>query len=129
MRKGSKVDEYAYSVEITDLGFTMPFKASGNSLRELVRLVKNHVPTMVTYSKVYREMQENVGAYIALFTLPLPNKKIRRVVVQITSLTVTDEQIERFHARAATLPWEGPKYDKISPSEFDKIDSLDSPVE
>jgi predicted small metal-binding protein len=104
MRKGSKVTEYGYLVEITDLGSSIPFKASGNSLRELVRLVKIHVPTMVTYSKVYREMQENVGAYIALFTLPLSGKKIRRVVVQITSLHVTDEQIERFHAHVATLP-------------------------
>lgn len=108
MKKGSKLAENNYSVEITDLGFKTPFTASGNSLRELVKLIKTHVPTMDTYSKVYREMRENVGVYISLFTLPIPGKKIRQVVVHITSANITDADIERFHARAATLPVLGP---------------------
>ncbi len=108
MKKGSKVGDYAYEVEITDLAINAPFKSSGNSLRELIKLIKTSVPVMDTYSKVYREMRENVGVYIALFTMPLPGKKIRRVVVQITSTNITDADIERFHAHAATLPWLGP---------------------
>lgn len=104
MKKGSKLNENAYEVEITDLALKTPFRASSSSLRELIRLIKTHVPSMDTYSKVYREMRHNVGAYIALFTIPLPGKKIRRVVVQITTSNITDEDLERFHARLATLP-------------------------
>jgi hypothetical protein len=108
MKKGSKLGDYAYEVEITDLAFSVPFKASSNSLRELIKMIETHVPVMDTYSKVYREMRENVGVYIALFTMPLPGKKIRRVVVHITSANITAADIERFHARAAILPRLGP---------------------
>jgi hypothetical protein len=104
MKKGSKLNENAYQVEITDLALKTPFKASSSSLRELIRLIKIYVPPMDTYSKVYREMGHNLGVYIALFTMPLPGKKIRQVVVHITSSNVTDEDLERFHARVATLP-------------------------
>lgn len=107
MKKGSKLADNDYEVEITDLALKTPFKASSNSLRELLKLIKTHVPSMDTYSKVYREMRVNVGVYIALFTMPLPGKKIRRVVVHITSSNITDADIERFHAHAATLP-QGP---------------------
>jgi hypothetical protein len=104
MKKGSKFGESAFAVTITDLAFKTPFNAESGSLRELVRLIQTHVPSMATYSKVYREMRENLGVYIALFTMPLPGKKVRQVVVHITSLNITDEDIERFHAHAATLP-------------------------
>jgi predicted small metal-binding protein len=104
MRKGSKRTENAYTLEISDLAFKSSFTASSNSLRELIKMTKTHVPAMDTYSKVYREMRVNVGVYMALFTMRLPDKKIRRVVVHITSLNITDEDIERFHAHCATLP-------------------------
>lgn len=104
MKKGSKVIENAYEVEITDLAFSSSFKATSSSLRELIRMIQNYVPPMDTYSKVYREMRENVGVFIGLYTWPLPGRKIRRVVVHITSAIVTEADIERFHARAATLP-------------------------
>ncbi len=104
MKKGRKQTDNTYTVEITDLAFSPSFKASSNSLRELVKLIQTHVPNMDTHSKVYREMRANVGVYMSLFTLPLPNKKIRQLVVQITSENITEEDIERFHAHAATLP-------------------------
>jgi hypothetical protein len=109
MKKGSKLGDYAYEVEITDLSLKTPFKSSSNSLRELIKLIKTHVPIMDTYSKVYREMRENLGVYVSLFTLPLPGKKVRQVVVHITSANVTEEDLERFHARTATLPQSSPE--------------------
>lgn len=128
MKKGSKLAENNYSVEITDLGFNSPFAASGNSLRELVKLVKTLVPTLSTYSKIYREMQENLGVYIALYTLPMPNKKIRQVVVQIKSLNVTSEDIERFHARAATLPRLGSDSPEADAVAVEKIEQLEQKI-
>ena len=104
MKKGSKLVENAYEVEITDLAFNSSFKATSSSLRELIKMIKTYVPPMDTYSKVYREMRQHLGVYIALFTMPLPGKKIRRVVVHITSTNITEADIERFHAHAATLP-------------------------
>jgi hypothetical protein len=104
MKKGSKSGECTYEVTITDLAFKIPINAESNSLRELVRLIQAHVPSMATYSKVYREMRENLGVFISLFTMPLPGKKVRQVVVHITSNNITEADIERFHAHAATLP-------------------------
>ena len=104
MKKGSKLIENAYEVIITDLAFDTSFKATSSSLRELIRLIQTYVPPMDTYSKVYREMRENVGVFMALYTWPLPGKKIRRVVVHINSKIISEADIERFHARAATLP-------------------------
>ena len=104
MKKGSKRIDNTYTAEITDLAFNPSFKTSSNSLRELVKLIQTHVPNMDTHSKVYREMRVNVGVYMSLFTHALPNKKIRQVVVQITSKNITDKDIDRFYAHAATLP-------------------------
>ena len=107
MKKGSKLNDKAYEVIITDLAFKTPLNAESSSLRELIKLIKSHVPVMATYSKVYREMRQNLGVYIALFTMLMPGKKVRQVVVHITTANITDEDIERFHAYAATLP-QGP---------------------
>lgn len=104
MKKGSKLSEQSYEVEITDLSHTTSFKATSNSLRELIRMVQTYVPPMDTYSKVYREMRESLGAFMALYSWPLPGRKIRRVVVHITSAIITEADIERFHARTSTLP-------------------------
>lgn len=104
MKKGSKLSEQSYEVEITDLSHSSSFKSTSNSLRELIRMVQTYVPPMDTYSKVYREMRENVGVFMALYTWPLPGRKIRRVVVHITSAIINEADIERFHAHAATLP-------------------------
>lgn len=109
MKKGSKLIDNSYSVIISDLAFKASFKSSSNSLRELIKLIKTHVPVMDTYSKVYREMRVQIGTYIGFFTFPLPNKKIRQVVVHITSTNTTEADIERFHAHAATLPQGGPQ--------------------
>ena len=109
MKKGTKRIDNTYTVEISDLAFKSSFTASSNSLRELIKLIQTHVPNMDTYSKVYREMRINIGVYISLFTLPLPKKKFRQVVVQITSANITEEDIERFHAHAATLPKDPPE--------------------
>ncbi len=104
MKKGSKLSDISYSVEIRDLDHNTPITASGPSLRELLRVITGYVPTMDNYSKVYREMRDHVGVYMGLFTLPSPGRKLRQVVVTITSDTITQADIDRFHAYAATLP-------------------------
>ena len=104
MKKGSKLSDITYSVEIRDLDRAIPVTASSTSLRELLRVITEYVPTMDNYSKVYREMRYHVGVYMGLFTLPLPGKKHRQVVVTIMSDTTTEADIDRYHAYAATLP-------------------------
>jgi hypothetical protein len=104
MKKGSKLIDVSYSVEIRDLASNTPFSTSGSSLRELLKVVTNFVPTMDNYSKVYREMRTHVGVYVGLFTLPSPGKKLRQVVVTISSDTISQADIDRFHAHASTLP-------------------------
>jgi hypothetical protein len=104
MKKGSKLSDINYSVEIRDLDRPIPTTFSGSSLRDLLRQIADSVPTMDNYSKVYREMRYHVGVYMGLFTLPVPGKKPRQVVVTIMSDTTTEADIDRFHAYAATLP-------------------------
>jgi hypothetical protein len=104
MKKGSKLIDVTYSVEIKDLSSNIPFSTSGSSLRELLKVITNYVPTMDNYSKVYREMRTHVGVYMGHFTLPSPGKKVRQVVVTISSDTISQADIDRFHAHASTLP-------------------------
>lgn len=104
MKKGSKINDITYKVEIRDLSLNIPFSTSGSSLRELLKVITAYVPTMDNYSKVYREMRTHVGVYMGLFTLPSPGKKVRQVVVTISSDTISQDDIDRFHAHAATLP-------------------------
>lgn len=108
MKKDNNSEKSTYEVTINDLAFKTPFNAESNSLRELVRVIQSHVPSMATYSKVYREMRENLGVFISLFTIPLPGKKVRQVVVHITSNNITEADIDRFHAHCETLPRLGP---------------------
>ena len=104
MKKGSKLSDITYRVEIRYLDRTIPVTTSNSSLRELLRVITEHVPIMDNYSKVYREMRHHVGVYMGFFTLPVPGRKYRQVVVTIMSDTTTEADIDRFHAYAATLP-------------------------
>lgn len=104
MRKGSKLSDISYRMEIRELGQNTPITASSSSLRDLLRVIIPYVPTMDNYSKVYREMRDHIGVYMGLFTLPSPGRKLRQVVVTIESDTITQADIDRFHAYAATLP-------------------------
>lgn len=104
MKKGSKLSDITYTVEIRDLTYAVPFSTSGSSLRELLKVITSYVPTMDNYSKVYREMRTHVGVYMGLFTLPSAGKKLRQVVVTISCDTISQADIDRFHAYAATLP-------------------------
>jgi hypothetical protein len=111
MKKGSKLSDITYHVEIRDLSSKIPFTTSGSSLRELLKVISNHVPTMDNYSKVYREMRTHVGVYMGHFTLPTSGKQVRQVVVTISSDTVSQADIDRFHAHASELP-------RLNPSEL-----------
>jgi hypothetical protein len=104
MKKGTKLADTVYSLEIKSLTRKPAFTSEGSSLRELVRLVSEIVPSMDTHSKVYREMRDNVGVYMGLFVLPVQKKKPRHVVVTITTNNVSEADYERFYARALTLP-------------------------
>lgn len=104
MKKGTKLNDVTYSVEIKELTYDIPFSTSGSSLRELLKVITAYVPIMDNYSKVYREMRNHVGVYMGLFTLPSPGKKLRQVVVTISTDTISQDDIDRYYAYAATLP-------------------------
>jgi hypothetical protein len=104
MKKGSKLTDSKYSLVIRHLSREPVFSSNSPSLREIVRLVGDFIPGMDTYSKVYREIRENLGVYMGLFVLPVPKKKVRHVVVTITCDTVSDEDYNRWYARASHLP-------------------------
>ncbi len=102
MKKGSKVSDREYHLEIRELSHKPIHLASVTSLREAVRLATSFVPNMDTHSKVYREMRDNLRVYIGLFLLSHSGKPMH-VVVTIT--TAHDEaDLAHFHARAETLP-------------------------
>lgn len=109
MKKGSKLSDVHYTVTITNLHRESVFTAGGSSLRELVGLIRDFVPSMDNYSKVYREMRQNVGVYMGLFVLPADRKKVRHVVVTIEPDTLSEADLKRFYNRIAKLPdpWEG----------------------
>lgn len=102
MKKGSKVSDREYYLEIRELNHKPIYLATVPSLREAVRLATSYVPNMDNHSKVYRQMQHNLRVYIGIFLLSHSGKPLH-VVVAIT--TAHDEaDIARFHALADTLP-------------------------
>ncbi len=104
MKKGAKLSDSSYTLKVNHLDHEQAFHAKGSSLRELVRMVRDFIPNMDHYSKVYRQMKENVGVYMGLFVLPVDKKRVRHAVVTISSDVVTEDDIEYFRARAAKLP-------------------------
>jgi hypothetical protein len=104
MKKGSKLSDTHYTVTITNLHRDSVFTAGGSSLRELVGLIRDFVPSMDNYSKVYREMRQNVGVYMGLFVLPAERKKVRHVVVTIEPDILLEADLKRFYNRIDKLP-------------------------
>ena len=95
MKKGTKLADVQYFLEIKDLQYQPVYWAGGLSLREAVRLASNHVMNMDTYSKVYRELRAMQGAYAGLFFAPRGEKKPLTVFVLIREypkLSVEEEQ-------------------------------------
>ena len=83
MKKGSKLADVQYFLEIKDLQYQPFYLAGGLSLREAVRLASQHVTDMDTYSKVYRELRAMQGAYAGLFFSLQGEKKPITVFVLI----------------------------------------------
>jgi hypothetical protein len=104
MKKGTKLTDVDYFLEVRDLSHNPVHLSTGTSLRELVRLAAEHVPSMDNYSKVYREMRVQLGVYIGLFVLVSAGQLPMHVVVIIRSSSVSPADLERFHAHAQSLP-------------------------
>lgn len=103
MKKGVKLSAYNYKLEISNLSRKPIFTSGGTSLRELIGLVSDFVPSMDSHSKVYREMRENLGAYMGLFVVS-GKKKPRHVVVTITTDVVSEVDFARFYAQFEGMP-------------------------
>jgi hypothetical protein len=104
MKKGTKLTDVDYFLEVRDLSHKPIHLSTGTSLRELVRLATEHVPSMDSYSKVYREMRSHLGVYLGLFVLVPAGQVPFHVVVTILSSSISPADLERFHAHAQSLP-------------------------
>lgn len=83
MKKGSKLNDTQYFLEIRDLQYRPVYLGGGLSLREAVRLTSEHVTDMDNYSKVYRELKAMQGAFIGLYFAQLGKKEPTKVFVLI----------------------------------------------
>ena len=104
MKKGSKLSDMRYTVTVTNLHRESVFTAVGSSLNELVGSLRDFIPGMDNYSKVYREMRQNVGVYMGLFVLPVEKKSVRHVVVTIEPDVILEADLKRFYAELAKYP-------------------------
>lgn len=104
MKKGTKLSDVTYFLEIREMSHNPVYLTSGPSLRELVRAAAAHVPTMDNYSKVYREMRVQLGVYMGLFVLIPATGRPFHVNVTITSSHISQADYDRFHALVETLP-------------------------
>lgn len=104
MKKGSKLSDIHYTVTVTNLHRDSIFTTVGCSLNELVGSLRDLIPSMDNYSKVYREMRQNVGVYMGLFVLPVAKKKVRHVVVTIVPDVTLEADMKRFYAELAKYP-------------------------
>lgn len=102
MKKGAKLMEDGYLVEISDLDnnyWCAPM--STNSLRRAVSYAAENVQGMHSYLKVYRDFTATNGAYVAVFLASSenPEAKPEHIIVKIRSFEVyTPEGIA--HAEA-----------------------------
>lgn len=91
MKKGTKLTQDGYLLEITDLDGNGEDNAGiYRSLRQAVADASNDVPGMDSYLKVYRDFTALKGAYAAVF-LDLPNEsgaKPKHILVKIRSFEV-----------------------------------------
>jgi hypothetical protein len=71
MKKGAKLMEDGYLVEISDLDNNYWYAPmSTNSLRQAVSYAAEKVQGMHAYLKVYRDFTATKGAYISVFLYP-----------------------------------------------------------
>lgn len=70
MKKGAKLKDTQYFLEIKDLEYKPIFLASVHSLREAVSIASKHVTNMDHYAKVLRELKALNGAFIGMYFAP-----------------------------------------------------------
>lgn len=99
MKKGAKLTDSIYTLEIRTLSRKHLFKDQHHSLRELVQRAARYVPDLAGYSKVYRFMREHVGVYAGLYVSPLTPETVAHVLVTITSDAVSEADFARWRAR------------------------------
>lgn len=89
MKKGAKLMEDGYLVEISDLDNNY-LSAPGmyNSLRQAVAYAAEKVPTMDNYLKVYRDFTAMQGAYISVFVQTFEDAPAEHTIVKIRSFEV-----------------------------------------
>lgn len=108
----SKLAKTNYKLTITQLGSPLVLSTTGSCLIEVVRLVRNLIPTMDDYSKVYREMRKNVGMYTGLFVFPDEEMKVRHFAVTIDPDLIFEADLKRLHKRFAKGPYPSDGIDK-----------------
>lgn len=94
MKKGSKLREIGYFLEIKDLrnrNWVTP--SACRSLREAVEEAAQEVQDMDNYLKVYRECKASNGVYIStFFSIPTEAHPAKQVIVQITAYELLTSQ-------------------------------------
>ena len=89
MKKGTKLSDSQYYLEIKDLQYRPIYSLGGIfSLREAVRLAAEHVQDMDNYAKVYRELKAMHGAFVGHYLLP--GKKVRHAFMIIAEYEQTN---------------------------------------
>jgi hypothetical protein len=104
MKKGSKKTDIDYFLEIRKLDNKPIHLTSGKSLRSILKIAAEYVPTMNTYSKVYREMRNTLGIYLGVFVVASPGQRPYPVVVQIVPSEISEADYQRWNERAEKLP-------------------------
>jgi hypothetical protein len=107
MKKGAKLMEAGYLLQITDLdGNGDENSGTFRSLRQVVEHAAKEVPGMDNYLKVYRDFTAMQGAYVGVFLTPSdePSLKSAHILVRIRSFQVyTAEGIAHAEAQMKRL--------------------------
>lgn len=107
MKKGAKLTEDGYLLQITDLdGNGEDNAGTYRSLRQAVADASKDVPGMDNYLKVYRDFTAMQGAYVGVFLTPSdePSAKPAHTLVRIRSFQVyTAEGIAHAEAQMKRL--------------------------
>ncbi len=96
MKKGTKLTDTYYYLEIKDLQNRVLFLAAFHSLREAVDIASNHVTGMDNYAKVYRELKAMQGAFTGVyFGIVEGFTKPRHAFVTISHFELEDDSEEQ----------------------------------
>jgi len=93
MKKGAKLKEDGFLVEISDLDNNYcSAPLTTNSLRQAVSYAAEVVPGMDNYLKVYRDFTAMKGAYVAVFVRSFDDAPDEHTIVKIRSFEVYTEE-------------------------------------